>query len=215
MVKLQQQSFAKRAIERSCVYGLLSQVYRKEPNREFLRSFREPTFLLSLKELGIELGEYLLERRPLEETAEELAIEYTRLFIGPGKHIYPYEFAYCEKEGATAIQIKNLVESCGLKYGSDFHDDFDHISVELEFMEKITEQEAKAWKKKDRKKTFEFLKFEKQFLDKHLTKWVPEFSDKVIKGARLSFYREMAKLTREFILLEALKVKNLISQAEV
>lgn len=194
-----------RVNEHSSIYGLLSRIYSKEPSQEFLRSFRAPAFLRLLKELDIELGEDF-KNRPLEKLVDELAIEYTQLFIGPGRHIYPYESAYRDgKEGVssnTAIQIKNIIESSGLQYRSDFRDNFDHISIELEFMEKITGEEAKAWKKKNRKRAIEFQKFKKRFVDEHLSKWVPEFSDRVIKETTLSFYREMAKLTKEYILAD-------------
>lgn len=203
--------------ERSHIYGFLAHLYSKEPSQEFIQSVKDRHFLSLLKELGIELGNNF-EDTPLGELVDELAVEYTRLFIGPGKHIYPYESAYCNGKGGvfgnTTFDIKNLIESCGLRYKSDFHGDFDHVSIELEFMEKITEAETEARKEKDSKKIIEFLKFERQFLDEHLVRWIPEFADNVIQQANLNFYREMAKLTREYILFEACEIKDLISKSE-
>jgi TorA maturation chaperone TorD len=40
---------------------------------------------------------------------------------------------------------------------------------------------------------------ERRFLDEHLSRWVPAFCDKVMAAAELSFYRELAGLTKRFI----------------
>jgi len=192
--------YAARAIERSSVYGLLARVYSREPSKEFLENLRTSDFF-----------KVLIKNKSLKKLTDELAVEYTRLFIGPGGHIYPYESAYCAKK----IDIKNFVEFHGLKYNSDFTENSDHISIELEFMKKITDEEVKAWGKKDRRKAVECLKFKKRFIDEHLTKWVSKFSDRVIKEASLSFYREMAKLTKAYILSEAREMKDLVRKGVI
>ena len=40
---------------------------------------------------------------------------------------------------------------------------------------------------------------EREFITRHLSRWVPLFSEKVVRDARLPFYREMAALTSNFI----------------
>ena len=211
-----QAELSQRAKERSNIYSLLSVVYRKEPSQELLKSFKESDYLRLLKEAGVELDKYF-DKKPLQELAEELAVEYTRLFIGPGKHIYPYESAYRDEKVSmmsdSALRIKNLIESYGLRYPSDFLDNFDHISVELEFMEKITYAESNAWKRKNFPRAIEALELERRFLDEHLLRWVPAFTEKVIGAARLDFYKEIAKLTKEYVLSESRAIKGLIRQA--
>ena len=54
-----------------------------------------------------------------------------------------------------------------------------------------------------------YLKNEKKFVDEHLSRWIPDFCEKVIKEAKLPFYREMAKLTKTFIEFEAEEIKRL------
>lgn len=208
-------TFAGRAVDRSYVYGLLAGVYRKEPGQELLRSLRRPAFLGCLRKIGVELG-VDFKIKALDKIADGLAVEYTRLFLGPGRHVYPYESAYCGEGHAlrseAELRVKNLIRSSDLDYRADFHDNPDHISVELEFMQKITGEEAKTWEGEDNKAVREVLKFEKTFIDEHLNVWVPEFSDRVIKQARLRFYMEMARLTKEYIMLEAREIKYLIKQ---
>ncbi|MFH1853909.1 MAG: molecular chaperone TorD family protein [Candidatus Omnitrophota bacterium] len=183
-----------RPIERSNVYGLLSRVYSSEPSKDFLESIRGSGFI---EVLGQDF-----KSASLDELVDKLSVEYTRLFIGPGSHIYPYESAYRKDKGSIDKDIKNFIESRGLRYRSDFTEGPDHISVELEFMERIAQEEIKAREQGDLKKAPDFIELGRQFVNEHLIKWVPGFSDKVINSASLSFYREMAKFTKEFILLE-------------
>lgn len=184
-----------KAIERSNIYGLLSRVYSSEPNKDFLESIKGSRFL---EVLGCDF-----RSAPLDELVDELSVEYTRLFIGPGSHIYPYESAYRKDKESADKEVKDFIESRGLRYRADFTEDPDHISVELEFMERIVQEEARASEKGDLKKASDFIELGKNFLNEHLIKWVPEFSGMVIESASLSFYREMAKLTKEFISNEA------------
>ncbi|MFH1783411.1 MAG: molecular chaperone TorD family protein [bacterium] len=218
MQKLQEDMLSIKAQKRACIYDLLSTVYGKEPSQEFLENFRKSDFSGILEGLGIKLGEHF-KKKPLKELVDELAVEYTQLFLGPGTHIYPYESAYCNEKGIlfskTALKIKRLIESSGLRYDAAFYENFDHISVELEFMEKITNEEAKAWKKEDKKKILKLLEFQRSFVSEHLVKWVPQFCENVINQADLSFYREMAKLTREYVLLEECEIGDLVLSVEI
>lgn len=215
IIKIDKKTLAARARGRSHIYGLLSQIYIEEPSQGLLEKFQDSTFLQLLKQFGSDLEEEL-KIGPLDELVEELAIEYTRLFIGPGKHIYPYESAYRRKDTdisqTTSRQIEIFVKSHGLQYNPDFCQAPDHIGVEMAFMERATDAEAEAWGKDDGRNVMEILKVEKQFVDEHLVKWIPGFSDKVVKEGSLSFYREIAKLTKEYILLESREIKDLIRQ---
>ena len=69
-------------------------------------------------------------------------------------------------------------------------------------MQELAKQEAQAWEEKAGDGARHCLKTQKRFLEEHLVKWVPHFCDEVIKNAEVSFYRELAKLTRSFIEFE-------------
>ncbi|MBI5049424.1 MAG: molecular chaperone TorD family protein [Nitrospirae bacterium] len=200
---------AETARQRSNIYGLLATIYHKEPTKELLRQIKEPTFLDVLSEQGIQLGDDFLQRDE-DELINDLAVEYTRLFLGPGKHISPHESVHHERGdgdwgrfwGKDTVLVKKFIETAGLEYKSEFTGMPDHISVELEFMQKLTEREAQAWEENDDNGALYCLKIEEKFIREHLIKWVPIFCDKVIKETTLSFYKEMAKLTKSFIEFE-------------
>jgi TorA maturation chaperone TorD len=167
---------------------------------------KDPEFLDTLAELGVRFEDDFLER-PEEELAEDLAEEYAHLFLGPGKHISPHESVHHERDGGdwgqlwgrSTVEVKKFIESTGLSYDSSYTGMPDHISVELEFMEALARHEEQAWSEDDEEEAFRCLAMERRFLEEHLNRWVPAFCDKVTAAAELSFYRELAGLTRRFI----------------
>ena len=207
-------------LQRSTVYGCLARIYRKEITSDFLPSIRDPQFLGVLSDLGSELDAAWFER-PEDEVIEDLAVEYTRLFLGPDKHISPHESIHHERGdgdwgsfwGASTVEVKKFIEAAGLQYRDDYRDLPDHISVELEFMQKVTEGERNAWEEGDTDRALYCLNMEKRFLEEHLTKWIPRFCDAVISQAKLPFYREMANITKRFIAFEKDNSDAYISEA--
>jgi TorA maturation chaperone TorD len=145
-----------------------------------------------------------------------LAVEYARLFVGPGKHISPHESVHHEREdgdwgrlwGAATVEVKAFIEVTGLGYDDSYKGMPDHISAELELMEKLTENESQAWSGDDEEGARQCVDVERRFIEEHLIHWVPTFCDKVIEAAELSFYRELAALTKRFIELEQEEVKG-------
>ncbi|MBI5057477.1 MAG: molecular chaperone TorD family protein [Nitrospirae bacterium] len=205
------------AKQRSSIYGFLALIYRSEITKTLLIKIKDPA-LLSL--LGVNLESDFLHR-PEDELLEEHAVEYTRLFIGPGKHISPHESVHHERGdgdwgslwGKATVEVKKFIEATGLEYAPDFTGMPDHISVELELMQRVTAGEAQARKENDIDKVDYCLQIENKFMDAHLLKWVPAFCDKVVSQAELSFYREMAHVTKQFMKFEEEEIKKYISEA--
>ncbi|MCU7931926.1 MAG: molecular chaperone TorD family protein [Candidatus Thiodiazotropha sp. (ex Codakia rugifera)] len=199
---------ANNAKSRSDIYGLMSTVFREEPSGDLIRDMRSPHLSEIFADLGVELGERFytdLESKVMEE----LAIEYTRLFIGPGPHISAHESIFSEMDGdmsglwgVKTVEVKKFIETTGLDYGKDFTGLPDHISVELEFMQKLTEWEADMWHQQYRKRAEYCLTVQGKFLDQHLFCWVDQFCDAVVHQAEIPFYRAMAELTKQYMAFE-------------
>jgi TorA maturation chaperone TorD len=209
------------ARQRSNIYGFLSLIYRTELNKTLLQHIKEPEFLSVLSDMGAELEDDFLNGSE-DKLIEDLAVEYTRLFLGPGKHISPHESVHHKRDdgnwgelwGKSTIEVKKFIEASGLEYKSDYHGLPDHISVELEFMQEASKREAQTREEKDHDGALYCLNMEKKFIDEHLIKWLPVFCDKVISEAGLSFYREMARITRNFMEFERGEIDKHISEAE-
>lgn len=206
---------AEIAKHRSNIYALLAAIYHKEVTPALLKQIKEPQFLEVLSELGAKLEDDVLKGSE-DKLIEDLAVEYTRLFLGPGKHISPHESVHHERDdgdwgrlwGKSTVEVKKFIEASGLEYKSEYSGLPDHISVELEFMQKVTEREAQAWEGKDKDGAIYCLKIEKKFMDDHLKKWIPIFCDKIIAETESSFYKGMAKLTKKFIEFESEEIKS-------
>jgi len=85
------------AKNRSDIYGLLATLYRQEVTSDLLQQIKDPQFLGVLADLGFDVKrEFLL--KPEKELLEVLAVEYTRLFLGPGKHISPHESVHHQRD---------------------------------------------------------------------------------------------------------------------
>ena len=209
MEKTEKPNMKELAGHRSNIYGLLATIYRQEMTTDLLKQIKDPSMLGVLSTLGIKLNNGFL-KKPEHELLEDLAVEYARLFVGPGKHISPHESVHHKKEGVQSGQlwgeltaeVKSIIESSGLEYKSEYKGLPDHISVELEFMQQVILREAQAGQEDDDKTALLCREHEKKFVDEHLFCWIPDFCEKVIEAAELSFYREMARLTHRFIEFE-------------
>ena len=200
------------AKHRSNIYGMLALAYRQEMTSDLLKHVKDPRFLGVLNDLETEETEGIdaFFQKPESELLEDLAVEYTRLFLGPGKHVSPHESVHHQRDdgqwgklwGASTAKVKKLVESTGLTYSEDFKGLPDHIAVELEFMQQLTLREEQAWMDADVDATVSCRQAEKKFIDEHLVRWIPDFCKNVIQQAELPFYRALAALTRSFIEFE-------------
>ena len=169
-----------------------------------------------LSNLGIELNSGFFQK-PEDDLLKDLAVEYARLFLGPGKHVSPHESVHHKRDdgqwgqlwGLSTAEVKKEIESAGLSYQAEYTGLPDHISVVLEFMQQMTLAEEKAWADGKRNLALVCLEKEKEFIEEHLAGWVPVFCEKVIKEAELPFYREISRLTWRFIEFEKEELKKL------
>ena len=197
------------ARHRSDIYGLLATIYGQEITSDLLQQIKTPQFLGALSVLEVEGIDGLMQK-PEAELLEDLAVEYTRLFLGPGKHISPHESVHHQREdgqwgklwGASTVEVKKFIEATGLSYTDDYKGMPDHISVVFEFMQQLILAEEQAWMDEDAGKAASCRKVEKKFIEEHLIRWVPAFCEMVIQEAELPFYQAAAALTRSFIEFE-------------
>ncbi len=175
---------------RAAMYRLLSRAYAREADEAFLEKLNK---LSGLPGEGYEkLRAYLAEERA--DVIEELAVDYAGAFLAAGK-----------ADGAAAIPVQSLYgeqrlfmqeswESarawyarCGLgKNDADMMED--HLAAELEFMAYLCVN-AEAAEQKD-------------FFEKHLACWLPEFIADLDNHAKTDFYKAIGSLTLGFVTAE-------------
>ena len=206
---------ARSAIERSRLYGLLATVFRREPSVEFLCHLRTPELIVSLAGAGIDLGEGFGNDKFID-IARDMTVEYTRLFLGPGKHISPHESVQLKRGsgilwGPETSAVRQCYRDAGFEVGENETDIPDHLSVELDFLSLLAKQEALAWEQNDRDRTAMILHYQHSFVSRHLGKWVVRFCDKVKKEAESSFYPAFADLLRGYLSGEKMDIVNRLS----
>ena len=191
------------------IYGMLATFFAAEPNRELVVMLQTPAIQHLFKELEIDLGKSFYSKDK-EVLLEELAVEFTGLFIGPGHFISPHESVHHTREdgdygrlwGADTVAVKKYIEATGLSYQSEFGGMPDHIAAELEFMQKLEERYVQAIENDETELVKNLDEIKSRFLAEHLLSWVPEFCEKVMKNANFPFYREVSRVTRDFLLQE-------------
>jgi TorA maturation chaperone TorD len=216
MAKTEMHTMKEQAGHRSNIYGLLATIYRQEITSNLLKQIKNPQFMGVLSNLGIELNNGFFQK-PEDDLLKDLAVEYARIFLGPGKHISPHESVHHKRDdgqwgqlwGLSTAEVKKEIESAGLSYQAEYTGLPDHISVVLEFMQQVTLAEQTAWEDGNRNLAFVCLEKEKEFIEEHLAGWIPVFCEKVIKEAELPFYREISRLTWRFIEFEKEELKKL------
>ncbi len=196
---------AEHAISRSKIYGLLAVIFREEPSVALIKELRDPQLSGALSDLGVNLGEVFYQM-PEEELVETLGLEFVRLFVGPGSHISAHESVFAESDsgigglwGATTVKVKNFIETAGLDYRPEFSGVPDHVSVELEFMQKLAEAEADKWRLQNQDGAQFCQIVQCKFIEQHLLNWVPQFCDAVLEKAEIPLYRVMSTLMRNYL----------------
>lgn len=190
---------------RSNIYGLLATVFREEPSESLIQELKDSRLAGIFSELGVELGD-IFDNMNEQQIVDALGLEFTRLFIGPENHISAHESIFTEVDGGISalwgtktVEVKNFIETTGLGYNSEFTGVPDHIGVELEFMQKLTEWEAEKWQQKDKENAEYCHGIQRMFLEQHLLCWLPQFCDQVMAQARMPFYGAMAELCKSYI----------------
>ena len=199
---------AESARLRSNTYALLADVFRQEPNEALIKELRGPHFSGVFSDLGVDLGDEFYNR-PEAELMEILGLEFTRLFIGPGNHISAHESVFAEMDngvsalwGESTVAVKSFIETTGLDYKPEFSGMPDHVSVELEFMQKLIESEEDKWNQQDQLGAEFCQTVQRKFIQEHLLTWIPQLCDVVVASAKMPFYRTMSELMKNYLEIE-------------
>lgn len=197
---------------RSSKYKLLASMYAKEPpkerivkmlDKEFLselsRVFDEPSSLDVLQRFA---GTYVDDK----ESYEELRSEYVRLFVVPSKgYVRPaYESVY--REGLlyqqSTMAVMEMYRREGLEVSEEYKELPDYIGLELGFMHLLIERELKVWEIGSVSEALSCLNTQKDFLEQHLLKWVPDLCDEIVKNTKHEFWEGVARITKAFLVSE-------------
>jgi TorA maturation chaperone TorD len=115
--------------------------------------------------------------------------------------------------GPQTVKVKKFIEAAGLEYDESFNGMPDHVTAELEFMQRLAAKEAEAWATPNEEFVTNILKIEERFLDEHLSRWASRFCDKVIEMSEHPFYKVFAEVTKDFVEYEGKNLQAFIADA--
>jgi putative dimethyl sulfoxide reductase chaperone len=134
---------------------------------------------------------------------QDLLLEYTKLFLGPFKVLAPpYSSIYFGRKQLVSEEtmwVSDFYQKAGLKFDKELKDLPDHIAVEMEFMYFLVFNELKALEDDNSEKAKEFFAFQTDFFNKHFKLWIPKFCDQIEKQSENSYYLQLAKCIKFFI----------------
>lgn len=189
---------------RAAIYGVLSRVFAGKPTSELLRALKKREMLDALSAFEVVMSPDFIAGDDTEQ-AHELAVEFTRLFIGPGPHIAPYESVFVLGDGEdlprlwgkATLEVADFYAEAGLSPAEQ--EVPDHLSLELEAVAALAREEAEQWESGDTEEATRLRDLQKSFCSEHLERWVPEFCRAVSERSASGFYRNMALLAKNTV----------------
>ncbi len=183
------------------LYAFLAQRFLREPTVEDLRELRAGEQGRLLRSMGHDLLS-CLHGQSLEECARELAVEYCRLFVGPGPHVSPHEAVMRGERrhwGEYTVAVNAAYRAAGFDMAADVREMPDHVGIELAFAAMVCEREAAAARSGAIEAAERLREARTLFLADHLGAWLPTLADEVADHAGLSFYSQLARLAVDWV----------------
>lgn len=136
----------------------------------------------------------------------ELEEAYNAVFSGGAQiqAVSLYESSYLQQNVAESGQVIADLEreygSLGLVISEEEGESPDHVSLELEFLSVLCEQEAIGWEGGDLVLAQLALTRQQRFLKEHMCQWVPSLAWAVVERDSLGIYASVAKAIHALII---------------
>jgi DMSO reductase family type II enzyme chaperone len=204
-------------LDRSSIYRLLSGAFLY-PDEQLFANIQDGAAVKELRACarGPVLGDradFFNAIQDLESslegvTLEGLQAEHRRVFGHTiSKECPPYETEYggahIFRQTHELGDIAGFYRAFGLEVSDENRERLDHISAQLEFMHFLAYKEAYAREHHGKKETEICWEAQRKFLKEHLGRWAPLFLERLADKAENGFYKELAQLTRNFLVFEA------------
>ena len=191
-----------RAAARSRLYGLLATAFGF-PDEELYESFRDGTVARTIDEICLVLP-YDLTRaatpdlRSVEQPYAEFESEYIRLFdVGAAGPPCPlYGGVYIGDRMKTMEDATRFYNFFQLHLSPEMRELPDHITTELEFLHYLTFREAEAHQRGS--DPLSLLRAERDFLARHLCRWVPRMQARLGKQTTYPFFPALVEFAASF-----------------
>ena len=202
LISVQSES-AQTAANRSRMYQLLGAAFAF-PDEDFFEAIHDGTFATTLAQMCIGLPYDLtsvatLDLVPGGTSYAEFESEYIRLFdVGPAGPPCPlYGGVYIGDRMKVMEDATRFYNFFHLRLAPDMRELPDHITTELEFLHYLTFREAEV--SQQGLDVSSLLRAERDFLARHLCKWMPHLQARLAKQTTLSFFPALVRFAATFL----------------
>jgi TorA maturation chaperone TorD len=190
----------------SAIFKMLSRIYLSEPTTELIDEMRQVKFPANTGSDYMDKG-YRYIVRYLSYTGaaaqEELAADYTRVFIGGGidsySAAYPFESVHTGRKRLMMQKARDEVlaiyRAYGLEKSGNVKEAEDHIGYELEFMSILADRSVEALEQGSDDAAERLLCVQQNFVYDHLLNWVGKFTNQMRFFAKTDFFKGVSYLT--------------------
>lgn len=203
------------------LYHFFARFFQKEIDEVFFEQLkhiefpaeREENALTEFQDALLRLNEYF--EYDAGESLDDLAADYAKTFLGAGNaqgdSAFPYESVYTSPKRIMMqdawSQVCEIYEAKGIERNGEAGDLLeDHISMEMEFMAYLCDETSQYTE------ILSGLEEQREFLNKHLLNWAPEFCLDIKEYADTEFYRMVGQLTTGFLQLDSFILDKMIAE---
>ncbi len=190
------------AAERSRVYQLLGLAFAF-PDEDLYDAVRDGSFAAMLAEACAALpfdatGAVTSDLGVAPDTYADFESEYIRLFdVGAAGPPCPlYDGVYVGDRMKVMEDATRFYNFFGLRVSAQMRELPDHITTELEFLHYLTFRETQA--RQGGLDASSLLRAERDFLARHLCKWVPRLQAKLAKQTTAPFFPALVRFAAAF-----------------
>jgi putative dimethyl sulfoxide reductase chaperone len=200
-----QSEAAQAAANRSRMYQLLGAAFAF-PDDDFFAAVHDGTFATTLAELCVGLPYGLTSVAAVDliagETYGEFESEYIRLFdVGAAGPPCPlYGGVYIGDRMKVMEDATRFYNFFHLRLSPQMRELPDHITTELEFLHYLTFRQAEACQQGG--DVASLLRAERDFLARHLCKWMPHLQARLAKQTTVSFFPALVQFTAAFLVAD-------------
>lgn len=197
-------ALAEIAGRRGRTYWLLAQGFAQAPSRALLGDLSAVLGPVNAADaLGPEtaaLAGAVRDALNTDSAGDRLAIEFTRLFGGISESyggLPPFESVVRTGNWGGDTVLAVLAAYAGAEIEPPLPDasPVDHLAAELRFLAIACHRESEAWRADDVRSAIDWVRRERDFIDRHVLRWVPAYCDEAAVLATSLFYKALLTLT--------------------
>lgn len=206
------------AITRAEAYGLFAEVF-SYPEQELWQSVMSGEFQAELCDtISMAIPDSAVS---LLARADEMAIpegtpypEMESAYLNsfeldaPSSPCPLYEGAHARDTDRSVLllEVKSFYQNFGLAVSSDLNSPEDHLAAELEFMAFLAAKQAET--EGSGRDASAYIRAQRDFLERHLGRWLPMLSITAEQKVAFGFYRAMCRLVASFVASDQDKIAD-------